>query len=229
MRKRAVLITFSGLDGSGKTMQIANLATAPASRLKHTELLVFWDDVAVFARYREAFVHAFYKSERGIGAPGKPVHRRDKNVRRWYLTLARHFLYFLDALKLRRVIARVRRGGVDTIIMDRYIYDEFANLPLSNPLTRAFVLLVNALVPKPDVAFVLDVDSVAAVERKPEYPVEFMRESRNSYNALAQLLGNITLVPPLPADDTTRLVAEAVKAITPSAVAAAAAGHSRVA
>lgn len=207
MKNDVALVTFSGLDGSGKTTQIANLASDLARQGRRAELLAFWDDVVVLARYRERFVHAAYGSERGVGVSGKPVRRRDKNVRNWYLTLARHFLYFLDALHLRRVIARVRRQRPDVIVVDRYIYDEFANLPLSNPFTRAFVRFLNALVPKPDVAFVLDVDPVTAVERKPEYPVEFLRDCRDSYKALALLLGDITFVPALPIDDTTRLVA----------------------
>lgn len=220
-RRRPVLITFSGLDGSGKSTQIANLRADLASRRKQTELLAFWDDVVVFTRYRERFVHAVFKSERGAGAPGNPVHRRDKNVRRWYLTLARHFLYLLDALSLRRVVARSRRSAPDAILMDRYIYDEFVNLPLSNSISRAFIRFVNAVVPKPDLAFILDADPAAAVERKPEYPVDFMRDCRKSYAELPALVGHIIIVPPLPIDDVARFVAGIVeRVLAPVAVAA---------
>jgi hypothetical protein len=52
-------------------------------------------------------------------------------------------------------------------------------------------------VPKPDVAYLLDADPEAARERKPEYPVDFMRECRRSYKNLAMLLGGITIIPPL--------------------------------
>ncbi len=73
--------------------------------------------------------------------------------------------------------------------MDRYIYDELANLPLSNPLTRLFVRFIARLIPRPDVAYLLDADPEAARARKPEYPVDFMRECRASYFRLAELLG----------------------------------------
>ena len=101
---RPLLISFSGLDGSGKSTQIANLREFLHSRGLSTSLLAFWDDVVVLSRYREGFVHKVYGSEKGIGAPGRPVNRRDKNVRKWYLSIVRHGLYLLDALHLVRVI-----------------------------------------------------------------------------------------------------------------------------
>src|SRR5580698_2405558 len=198
MSSRPLLISFSGLDGSGKSTQIANLREFLHSRGLTTNLLAFWDDVVVLSRYREGFVHKVYGSEKGIGAPDRPVNRRDKNVRKWYLSIVRHGLYLLDALHLVKVISKARRSGVDVVIMDRYIYDELANLPLSNALTRIFVRLVAAFVPKPTVAYILDADPDAARARKPEYPVEFLHLCRSAYLQLARMLGNLTVVPPLP-------------------------------
>lgn len=197
-KHKPVIISFSGVDGSGKSTQISNVREALAGWRCQTKLLAFWDDVVVLTRYREGFVHKVFNSEQGIGSPEKPVNRRDKNVRRWYLTLARHGLYFLDALNLRRVISRARRAKPDVIVMDRYIYDELANLPLSNPLSRLFIRCVHAIVPRPDIAFLLDADPELARARKPEYPLDFMRECRGWYQRLAALLGTITVVPPLP-------------------------------
>lgn len=202
---RPFLITFSGLDGSGKSTQIETLRSALHAAGLQTRLLAFWDNVVVGARYREGFVHKVYKSERGVGAPGKPVQRRDKNMRGRHLTAARHFLYLLDAVHLRRVLAREKRaartgesqGAADVLIMDRYIYDELANLNLHNPLSRAFVRLVQRFTPRPDVAYLLDADPAAAHARKPEYPVAFMKQSRRAYFDLAGLLGTMTVVPAL--------------------------------
>ena len=100
-----------------------------------------------------------------------------------------------------KVIAKARRSGADVVIMDRYIYDELANLPLSNWLTRLFIRVVATLVPRPDVAYILDADPEAARARKPEYPVDFMRLCRSAYLRLAQMLGSMTVIPPLPLMD----------------------------
>ena len=205
---KTFLVSFSGLDGAGKTTQIENLRRHLESRGLKTELLAFWDNVVVLSRYRESFVHKVFKSERGIGAPDKPVNRRDKNVRGWHVNFARHGLYLLDALNLRRVVGRARSRGADVIILDRNIHDELANLPLENPLTRRFVKLVANIAPKPDVALLLDANPDAARARKPEYPLDFLIDSRQRYHRLAVLLG-MTIIPPLALEPAERAVEKA--------------------
>jgi thymidylate kinase len=209
-RGKPLLISFSGLDGSGKSTQISNLLEVSHARGLTTQLLAFWDDVVVLSRYRESFVHRVYGSEPGIGAPDRPVNRRDKNVRKWYLSIVRHGLYFLDAVHLAMVVRRARRDGADVVILDRYIYDELANLPLANFISRIFVRFVAAFVPRPDVAYLLDADPVAARARKPEYPLAFLYECRQAYFRLALILGCMTVIPPLPISDARREVENAM-------------------
>lgn len=203
---RPILISFSGMDGAGKSTQIANLRAVAAQQGLKTTVLTFWDNVVVLSRYREKFVQKVFNSESGIGSPEKPVNRRDKNVRGWHVDFLRHGLYGLDALHLPQVIARAGRQGVDVIIMDRYLHDELANLPLENAATRIFIKTVAKLVPTPDISFVLDADPEAARARKPEYPLEFLYSVRKSYLDLADLLGTITVVPAMSLPEAMRVV-----------------------
>ncbi len=205
-RSRPILVSFSGLDGCGKTTQIQNLRALLARLGMSDRLLTFWDDVVVLARYREGFVHVVYGSERGIGSPDRPVNRRDKNVRAGYLTFMRHLLYFLDAIHLRLIVWRAKRLRCDAIIFDRYIYDEWANLPLNNSLTRIYLVAMKMLAPQPDLALLLDADPDEARARKPEYPLEFMHKCRRAYFELARILHNLAAVPPLPLPEATREV-----------------------
>lgn len=64
-------------------------------------------------------------------------------------------------------------------------------------------------VPKPDVSYLLDADPDAARARKPEYPLDFLHDCRRSYFSLAGLVGNITIIPPLPLPDAKREVERA--------------------
>lgn len=223
--RRPLLISFSGVDGAGKSTQIENLRERLDAAGLKIKLLTFWDDVVVLTRYREGFVHKVYGSEKGIGAPDKPVNRRDKNVRAWYLTIARHALYLLDAINLRKVVNQALKSGNDVVIVDRYIYDELANLPLDQPISHKFVRMIESLVPLPDIAYLLDADPEAAHKRKPEYPVDFMHKCRAAYHRLAAMLGTMTIIPPLPlaeaklavvtACDKTILMRELQAAIAP--------------
>jgi thymidylate kinase len=209
--QKPLLVSFSGLDGSGKSTQIENLRAILDAAGFETRLLAFWDNVVVGVKYREGFVHKVYKSEPGIGVPGKPVVRRDKNMRRWYLTMARHLLYLLDSVNLCRVIKRAEKSGADVVILDRYIYDELANLNLHNPLSRIFAKFVHRLAPTPDIAYLLDADPAAACARKPEYPVDFMKQCRRSYFELAGLLKTMTVIPVLPLERAKAAVMKAAQ------------------
>jgi thymidylate kinase len=211
--KQPMLISFSGMDGAGKSTQISNLVSLAEDLGLKVSQLAFWDDVVVMKPYREGFVQKVLKSEKGIGSPEKPVARRDKNVRGWHLNMARHFLYSLDAVHLYGVAAKAQASGADLVIMDRYIYDELANLPLENPVTRTYIRTVMRIVPSPDISFVLDADPIAARARKPEYPVEFLHQCRASYLKLAELLGNITVVPALGLADARHFVQVAFRAL----------------
>ncbi|HUN89253.1 MAG TPA: hypothetical protein VMU28_10705 [Terriglobales bacterium] len=208
-----ILISFSGMDGAGKSTQIEHLKNTAEQYGLKVEIFTFWDNVVVFSRYREGFVQKVLKSESGVGTPGKPVKRRDKNVRGWHLNLMRHILYGMDAMHLTAVIKKAKTRGVDVVVMDRYIHDELANLSLVNPLTRTYVRIVARLVPCPDIAFVLDADPELAYARKPEYPLEFLREVRAAYINLANLLGTITVVPALSLTEAKRVIEIAFRRI----------------
>jgi thymidylate kinase len=117
------------------------------------------------------------------------------------MTCLRLGFYLLDAVSLNSTVKKALRSNVDVVIFDRYIYDELANLPLQIRAVRAYIRLLLKLVPKPDVAYVLDADPLQARARKPEYPVEFLRDNRESYRALSDLVGGMILVLPMPISD----------------------------
>jgi thymidylate kinase len=197
----AKIVSFSGIDGAGKSTQISALEIWLRDTGHTTKLLTFWDDIVVGSQFREAMSHAAFKGDKGVGSPEKPLMRRDKNVTSWPVIAARFLLYFADAINLCRIVASARRGSnCDVVIFDRYIYDELANLPLKRWPARAFIWLVLKIVPKPDVAYIVDADPEAARARKPEYPLEFLRRNREAYLSLGQLSGNITVIEPLSID-----------------------------
>lgn len=204
------VVSFSGIDGAGKSTQIEALQSYLREIGLRSTLYTFWDNVVVFPGLREHMSFKAFKGDKGIGSPDKPIVRRDKNVTSWYITAIRLFLYLLDAYSLRVAVSGSSNTEDDVIIFDRYIYDELANLPLKNWLVLSYVRLLLGLIPKPDIAFVVDADPGAAHIRKPEYPLEFVRKNRDSYIALSRVVRGMTVLPPRSVEETTAKIKESI-------------------
>ena len=216
--KQRTFVSFSGMDGAGKSTQIHRLRTRLMDSGLQVSLITFWDDIARLTQLREVSGHKLFKGDKGVGSPDAPINRRDKNVRSAPMTAVRYFLYLVDAISLRLVVKKALRSDADFIIFDRYAYDELANLNLANPIARAYVRLVMMLVPRPHVSYVLDADPVQARARKPEYPVEFLQFSRASYITLNNLLGGMTVIPPMPVQDVEQAVWQHASKHLPSTI-----------
>jgi len=211
--RRPRLVSFSGIDGAGKSTQIGSLRAHLTDIGLRVLVITFWDEVATLTHLREASGHALFKGDKGVGTSDKPVNRRDKNVQSWYMTAFRFCLYLADAVSLRRVVAKTLKSGADVVIFDRYLYDELANLPSRNFVVRLYLSLLLMITPQPDVRFLLDADPVAARTRKPEYPVDFLHRSRASYIALSKL-ASLTVIPPQEVQDATQSVMREFKTQT---------------
>ena len=182
-----VLISFSGIDGAGKSTQIEKLREYLVKQNVPFQVLTFWDNVVLFSSLRSGFSRRVLQSDGQVGTPEKPANRNDKNSRSLALLAGRSLLHLLDVFQLRRIVRRARATGSGVIIFDRYMYDQLAALPLENWLARAYARLVLSMTPKPEVSYLLDAVPEEARARKPEYPIDFMRQYRNSYLRLRQL------------------------------------------
>jgi thymidylate kinase len=202
------LVSFSGVDGAGKSTQIEALCASMRSAGLRFRVIRFWDEVAKLSVFREAAALGIFKSDSGVGAPGAPVNRRDKNVRSRFMTCVRLCLYLVDAISLKAIIDEVSRSNCDVVLFDRFIYDELANLNLDNPVVRIYIRVIMAIVPKPHVSYFLDADPVQARARKPEYPLEFLYVNRAAYLSLSRIVDGVTVIAPMPVDDVKREVIE---------------------
>lgn len=206
-RHRPIVISFSGLDGAGKSTQINHLSLWLAARGMRVHHLSFWDDVAVWRRFRENIGHTLFRGDKGVGTPERPVARRDKNVQSRLMFPVRIALILLDTLGLARVWQKLKREDGDIVIFDRYIYDQIANLYGSSATARAIVRGLLRLVPRPDLAFLVDAEPKDARARKPEYPLDFLETIRARYLALSKLAG-LEVIPPASQEETADRIAQ---------------------
>jgi len=170
MRRRGRLISFSGIDGSGKTTQVKLLQ----DRLKQNgvETLKMWSRwrpllslplLQVLRRTSQVQVHkADFLSIVEFQDP-----KNDAIASVWcFVTQLENLLKTSLKILLPLTLGR-------TVICDRYALDLLVDgkSDLHDPPTRmrlGFRLL--RLLPRPDQAFLIDIDAEAAYGRKPDLP-----------------------------------------------------------
>jgi thymidylate kinase len=200
------LVSFSGIDGAGKSTQIDALSAYLQKMGMRVSIIRFWDDIARLKHIRESAGHALFKGDKGIGTPEAPIQRKDKNVRSWPMTFIRLCIYFADAVSTRAAVKTALRGDADFVIFDRYCYDELANLNLQNPILRAYIRLLLKIVPRLNKSYLLDANPLEAHRRKPEYPIDFVHANRAAYLELKKQIGRFTVIPPMNKDAVAQTI-----------------------
>jgi thymidylate kinase len=216
------IVTFSGIDGAGKTTQIDCISAHLVSQGYRVARISFWDDVAFMSKVRAGVSLAVLREQ--LTPPRHAALRNDKNVRTWYLTLVRAVFYLLDTLRLRTVVSQLRDGDHDFVIFDRYLYDQLAQIQSGNWLPQAYIRLLVRLAPRPDFAFVLDAIPDEAFIRKPEYPLDFMYGYRRAFLGLSAFVPQLIVIGPSTVEHVGRLILQSLSEGSDVLVNAAAVG-----
>ncbi len=201
-----MLITFSGLDGSGKSTLIARLKeimegeghrVCVRTMYFHLSLyaqirnlrnqLLFWKD---FSSNTKLSSYNLIPNLEKPDVSDKSNHSerfiysifRSRFLRR--LSLFGDLIIFFPYLLWKEKI----QGNI--LLIDRYFYDSLADVVSQKNGGWRFIRFFLKLCPTPHVPVLIDVPPEVAYERKREYPLDYMKWRRNIYWGIFKHLRN---------------------------------------
>jgi thymidylate kinase len=185
-----MVITFSGLDGAGKSTLIAWLAATLERQDRRVAVFHMNDDIGVYAVLRwardrvaprRAAASEVPDARLPARLPGPGLKQRLRHAIVWNKGLRRAIYPFdlLAFLCYRLYVERVM-GGV--LIMDRYFYDRLVDVADGR---RWWLLrLLERITPTPTLPIYLDATPEECFARKGEYSVEYLRRRWVAYRTV---------------------------------------------
>jgi thymidylate kinase len=186
---RGFLVTFSGLDGSGKSSQVD--ALRESLRTNGVTTVRAWTGInPIFTPPFNALVRflglTHRKTIHGVVFFWRDLQRNSAIARLWPIAQALDFV----PRALLSVKLPLLRGRV--VISDRYVYDLIAELSDAELLGRRTRRLLLTMLPRPGVAFLMDVSEdiawkrAAVPGRAREQPLYDLSRRRQVYKRLAK-------------------------------------------
>jgi thymidylate kinase len=213
------LITFSGLDGCGKSTHVeATVGYLERHGLNTRSLLtVNISATGVILLIRRMLQRAGSQAmdQKTATAPSGAKIRMyskgrnfDQDRRRKIVVFKRWLVYPFDALALRATLGWLSIRGADAVVCDRYIYDKLVNLP---NMTSLLSTLVRWLAPTPDMALFLDVSPEQARARREEHDANYYDTKYACYRTLTDLQWGLEALEITSIEDTQGRIEERLR------------------
>jgi thymidylate kinase len=185
-----MLITFSGIVGSGKS-----------TNAKHVfKFLQEQGYPAVYIRFR--FL-TWRKIFRPLPTKRKRPHAQKKAAPKAHdkplrcqptvpLTLVRFLGYLCRTLIFRAFVRMRLRQKI--AIMDRFYYDSFTHYKLMSRAERVYLWILKKAMPAPDLALMLIAEPKVILRRRPHYEAGYVRELYLNYTQIAREFPNLVTI-----------------------------------
>jgi thymidylate kinase len=213
-----VLITFSGLDGAGKTTLINWLRTTLEHQDRAVAVYHMNDQVGVYAYARSLRDRLWGLRRPNNGGAGASrahppasrsvrvtrEHRGGSRLRQLRYTILwnkplRRLLYPVDLLIFLGYRLWVEGIQGKILVMDRYFYDSLVDV--ADGRNWGLLRVLERITPVPDVPIFLDVDPEVASHRKNEHTLAYLRQRWAAYREVFQWVDPTVKLTDLPLPD----------------------------
>ena len=168
-------ITFSGVDGSGKSTQLQLLK----SKLEHEGKKVAYFHAVEFSLANK--ISRFYQGKKSF-VPGKEKAIVTAST---FSTLIREKFLFWDMVRFYYFLRHLRNEGYDYLLSDRPFYDSLINLSYlsASRLITFGMYFLEPILPRADVAFYFAVSPKTVMSRQnaPEQGIEYLRAKQKLF------------------------------------------------
>lgn len=217
-----MFLTFSGLDGAGKTTIIGETR----SNLEHegvkVTVLTMYDHVGTYAMLRQTrdwVRRRFHTARRrvtagplGVGTTASiDSQAGGPRLLRHFVShvRARQVVYLIDLVLFLAVRAYVEGIRGRLLVLDRYFYDSLVDIAGDDTWTYIRVFL--KVVPRPAAAFFIDVNPAIAFARKREHSLEYLSLRQAAYERLFTSVGETVRLRNADLEETIRSVTRVIR------------------
>jgi thymidylate kinase len=200
-----MLITFSGIVGSGKSTYA----------MQAQRFLTEADQQPVYLRFRflswKKMLTPVSKTKKAKKSrqvdPGQQetILRTNQVTALSFIRFAGYFGRMLNFRLFRLVMLRNRIA-----ICDRYFYDNLVHYRLSSRRERLYLHVLKIALPQPDLGFMLIAEPQTILQRRANYASNYIYRLSENYQKVAGRFGNLTLLKTDEAGVSTQVVAQRV-------------------
>ncbi len=162
-------ISFSGVDGSGKSTQLQLLKT----KLEQTGKKVAYFHAVEFSLANK--IARLFHNQKTF----QPGHEKATTNASWLMVVLREKFLFIDMLRFYYLLRRLQKDGYQYLLADRSFYDSLVNLSYlsSSAIVKFGMYFLEPLLPRADIAFYFDIapEAIMAREHAPEQGIEYLR------------------------------------------------------
>ena len=173
-------IAFSGVDGSGKSTQLALLK----EKLERENWNVAYFHAVEFSLANR--IARFFKGQKSF----QPGTEKASVKASWFSLHMRLKFLFIDMIRFWFFHNKLRRENCAYLLSDRYFYDSLINIEylaqkisFLKPIIDLGVKILAKWMPKADIAFFFDIppESILSRERVPEQGIEYLRAKQTLF------------------------------------------------